>query len=113
LLAVNGSQHPWGAFVGGMSYPLYLNHWIGVIVGRTIVKPFGMEDSVVRHVLSIVISLALAALLYWQVDRRILAARPRLYTPRIGYRSMVTAYAAVILGICTGLALSFYRGQNV
>jgi peptidoglycan/LPS O-acetylase OafA/YrhL len=38
LLAVTGKQHRFGAFAGGISYPLYLNHWIGVFVAHAVLN---------------------------------------------------------------------------
>jgi len=32
LLAVKGKKRPFGELLGGMSYPLYLNHWVGSFV---------------------------------------------------------------------------------
>jgi hypothetical protein len=52
FLAVRGQPMFMGKFLGGMSYPLYLNHWIGVFVGHALMSPFGMRDTVGRHVFS-------------------------------------------------------------
>jgi peptidoglycan/LPS O-acetylase OafA/YrhL len=107
LLAIKGAQHPGGQFAGGMSYPLYLNHWIGLAAGHSAVKRFGLTDaSFMRHAGSIVLSLALAALLYWFVDRKILKARPRFYTPQLGRAAMVGAYLLVGVGLCIGLLVN-------
>lgn len=105
LLAIRGPQHAIGALVGGMSYPLYLNHWLGIAISRSLDKRLEIVDSHGQHVLAIVMSLAIAALLYWHVDRRILAARPRLYTRRLGLGAMAVAYCGVGLGIGVGLYL--------
>ena len=45
LLAVEGPRQPIGAVAGGMSYPLYLNHWIGGFVARALLSPFGLRES--------------------------------------------------------------------
>jgi peptidoglycan/LPS O-acetylase OafA/YrhL len=114
LFAAQGAQHSLGALVGGMSYPLYLNHWIGIFVFHGIFKHLGlMGDPVAdfaRHALSLGFSLGLAAYLYLHFDRRILANRARIYTRRRGQTAIVVAYAMIAIGICLGMVLSFYRG---
>ena len=38
LLSAPGQQHRLGAVFGGMSYPLYLNHWIGLFAMQVLIK---------------------------------------------------------------------------
>jgi peptidoglycan/LPS O-acetylase OafA/YrhL len=112
LLAVKGYQHSWGKLVGGMSYPLYLNQWIGVFVANALFKPFGLKDSVERQILSFILNLAIAAGLYWWVDRRILAMRRQLYTARRAQLILGMAYSTVIFGVFVGVTLYWYRDNR-
>jgi peptidoglycan/LPS O-acetylase OafA/YrhL len=105
LLAKKGGQNRLGTLVGGISYPLYLNHWIGVFVMNAIMKPFELQGSFLRHILSAIVNITFAALLYWWVDRSVLALRPRIYTEIRGRRAMVLAYGMVAIGICVGVFL--------
>jgi peptidoglycan/LPS O-acetylase OafA/YrhL len=105
LLAVKGLRRPWGVFAGGISYPLYLNHWIGVFVANALFKNFGMKDTFPRHLISSLFDLALAAALYWWVDRHMLSKREQMFTKSRGRVAIGVAYGMVILGLCVGLFL--------
>jgi peptidoglycan/LPS O-acetylase OafA/YrhL len=105
LLAVRGNRHPLGELAGGMSYPLYLNAWVSVFTLNFLCKRMGITDHLVHEALTVAASFALAALLYWQVDRRILGIRGQLYTPRRATAAMAVAYGAVMLGLCGGFFL--------
>lgn len=105
LLATTGKQTTLGAFVGGMSYPLYMNQWIGGFVANAFFKHFGFNAPTFKHALTILLSLAIAAVLYWCIDKRVIAARPKLYTEARGKILTIIAYASVIIGIGVGLAL--------
>lgn len=102
LLAIRGEQHPWGALAGGMSYPLYLNAWIPVFFVNAIFKHFGITGAFVHHAADMSLDLVMAALLYWCFDRRILACRHRLYTPKRARVVTIAAYGVVAIGICGG-----------
>lgn len=105
LLAVNGPQNQIGKFLGGMSYPLYLNHWIGVFVGHALLTPFGLRDAGIRVLLSALVSLGIAAALYWWVDRRMLSMRGQMYSHTRAAVITVMAYATMITGIVIGMAI--------
>ncbi len=104
-LAVQGNRHFMGTLAGGMSYPLYLNAWIPVFVVNAFFKRAGLHNPFARHALILTLNLAMAAFLYWQIDRRILALRSRLYTPRRARLIVGIAYGTVAIGVCTGLIL--------
>ncbi len=105
LLATTGKQTAIGAFVGGISYPLYMNQWIGGFVANAFIKYFGLNSPTFKHALTILLSLTIAAVLYWYIERRMLAARTRLYNEARGRMITIVAYASVIFGIAFGLVL--------
>lgn len=105
LLSDLGAQNKMGAFLGGMSYPLYLNHWIGVFAANIILSPFGLRDSDPRRFLSVLINLSIAAFLYWNIDRRILAKRAELFSPTRGRIIIFIAYGFVLIGVLVGIIL--------
>jgi peptidoglycan/LPS O-acetylase OafA/YrhL len=105
LLAIHGKRHPLGELAGGISYPLYLNAWVAVFVVNFVFKRIGFANPLAHQALIIASSLALAAFLYWNVDRRVLAGRQRLYTPERALVATRVAYGAVALGLCVGLIL--------
>ena len=104
LLARPGQKTKLGAIAGGMSYPLYLNHWVGIFVGNALFGAVGMRESPARHAMALVVNIALAVGLYWWFDRRLLAARNAMYTPERALLAMAGSYGLV----CTGLAFGLY-----
>lgn len=105
LLAVKGRKRTLGSVVGGMSYPLYLNHWIGVYAGNVLMSPFGLRDAPLRQVIAAVINIGFAVALYWWVDRRLLAQRRAWFTPERGRRVTAWAYATTACGVVFGMVL--------
>lgn len=109
LLAFKGRKRTLGAIVGGMSYPLYLNHWIGVYAGNVLMSPFGLRDAPARQLLAAVINVGFAVALYWYIDRRLLAQRGAWFTPERGRTITAWAYATTGCGVLFGLWLAFLR----
>jgi peptidoglycan/LPS O-acetylase OafA/YrhL len=109
LLAIRQKQHTLGAFFGGLSYPLYLNHWIGVFVVNAVAKRFVFVGPGLRHVVSFVLNIAMAGALYWFVDRQILARRSQWYTPARARYAVILAFSATTIGVCVGSVLAFQR----
>ncbi len=105
LLAVPGKATPIGRVMSGVSYPIYLNHWLGVLAARTMLQPYGLQASVLRPIVACVISLLLAIALYWWFDRKLLAHRSEWFSPVRGVAVMVLAYAMVGTGIVLGIAM--------
>jgi peptidoglycan/LPS O-acetylase OafA/YrhL len=106
LLASPGKPSFVGKIAGGMSYPLYLNHWIGVFVGNALLSPFGLRDSPARQVFACLFSIALAICLYWFVDRELLKRREFWYGPTIGRHTRLAAYLMIGIGVAFGLIIS-------
>lgn len=109
LFAVNGLQHPWGRFAGGMSFPLYLNSWIAVFIAHTVFKRLGMEHTLAYYASMILLALMIAAILYWYFDRKILERRRQIFTPARARAAIAIAYTFVAIGICVGLVLVYLR----
>jgi peptidoglycan/LPS O-acetylase OafA/YrhL len=107
LLLAKMGQPVWlGAIVGGVSYPLYLNHWIGPFVAHSVFKPFGLRDSAVSHALSVTFSLFFAYCMYCIIDRPVLKRRSQYFTPARGRVAMILAYLLVIVGLSVGLLIT-------
>ncbi len=109
LLGRPGAKRPLGSLVGGLSYPLYLNHWLGVFVANAVTRPFGLRETAASHLLSAVFNIGFAAALYLWVERPLLRHRAQWYTPAIGRRATVAAYAMMASGLALGAA--FYLAQ--
>jgi peptidoglycan/LPS O-acetylase OafA/YrhL len=109
LFAVKGPQHVWGRFAGGMSFPLYLNAWIAVFITQALFKRLGMASTFAHHASTLVLSLIIAASLYWNFDRRILNRRRQIYTPGRARATIAIAYTSVAIGVFIGLILALRR----
>jgi peptidoglycan/LPS O-acetylase OafA/YrhL len=118
LLAMPGRRSRWGALFGGMSYPLYLNHWIAVFAGNLVLAHAHLRAGAAATALNVavetLVGVPFAIALYWFVDRRLLAHRARSYTPRRGRAITVLAYAIIAAGLAYGLAMrpAFERAEQ-
>jgi peptidoglycan/LPS O-acetylase OafA/YrhL len=106
LLAQTGKKNNFGAIIGGMSYPLYLNHWIGLFIAHAALKPFGLRDSALAHIISFILNVGLAISLYWFIDRRLLASRGQWFTQKRGLIATYIAYGMVIIGCVVGFVIT-------
>lgn len=101
LLATPGPRHRYGDLFGGMSYPLYLNHWMGAFAFNYLLS--NMRDAPIRHALSALSNIAIAMALYWWIEKPLLARRSQWFTPARGKRMTVMAYAMVAIGSSYGV----------
>jgi len=106
LIAKKGKKDSLGSFLGGISYPLYLNHWIGVFFFNLVLDPFGLRDSGIRQFFSALMNYGIAAFLYWYIERKILAMREQLYTQKKGFVITLIAYFSVATGLTLGVFLN-------
>jgi peptidoglycan/LPS O-acetylase OafA/YrhL len=108
LLAVPGPRTQWGTLFGGMSYPLYLNHWIGIFVANHVLARVnaGSAAWALNAFLQAAVDIPIAIALYWFVDRWLLVHRSGWYTPRRGAFMTFTAYAIILVGLCYGFAMA-------
>jgi peptidoglycan/LPS O-acetylase OafA/YrhL len=106
LLARPAKKQVVAGFLGGMSYPLYLDHWLGLAVAHSIAKRLDLDPAVSSLVLGLPLAFALAALLYVSVDRRVLFARSRWYSPRAGRAATLGAYATIAVGLVGALCFA-------
>jgi peptidoglycan/LPS O-acetylase OafA/YrhL len=94
LTSVRGPRGKVGSFLGGMSYPLYLYHWIGAFVAHH----FGLP-----MLCAYFIALVSGAAAYWAVDRNVMRWRSSFYHPLYGRACMVSAYSLLFTGLAVGL----------
>jgi peptidoglycan/LPS O-acetylase OafA/YrhL len=106
LLAREGRKSKVGSFLGGVSYPFYLNHWIGVFAVHAALTPLGLRHSVLAKGLALLANLVICSALYVMVDRRVMAVRSRWFNQRLGWTLAASGFAAVAIGVAGGLILS-------
>ncbi|WP_294392020.1 acyltransferase [uncultured Sphingomonas sp.] len=102
-LATKGRRRRSWLLLGAVSYPLYLNHWIGSFIANKVAEKAHMPT--VPHIVLAYTTAVLVGFVAWAlVDRQVLAHRAEWYTPIVGERLAITAYALFALGVTGGLA---------
>ncbi|MBT0569183.1 acyltransferase [Curvibacter sp. CHRR-16] len=100
--STQGPEHRIGQFLGGMSYPLYLNHWMGAFVANGLLTPWGLRESIAKTVLATAAALVIGALAYVLVDRNIARYRNRYYTDNLGMGLLAASFALMSIGLTLG-----------
>jgi peptidoglycan/LPS O-acetylase OafA/YrhL len=106
LLARPFPRHPIFTFAGGMSYPLYLNHWLGPLFSHIIVKRIP-SLSPGQGFISTAVALIICSIMYVLIDRPVLANRSSFYSERIAINIRFSAYSLVSVGFGFG-AIRWY-----
>jgi peptidoglycan/LPS O-acetylase OafA/YrhL len=104
VLARNGPKRPLGVWLGGISYPFYLNHWVGLYLHGPLDHRLhlGMVPS---RLIEFAVAFGFNAVLYSRIDRRVLSRRSAWYTPRIGRTATLAGITLVLTGLIGGLLL--------
>lgn len=105
LLAVPGRKTALGGLAGGLSYPLYLNHWIGAFTATVVLIPFGLRHSPLQLVLATILNIGLAGVLFWWIDKPLLARRAQLFTAARGKLAIAIGYGQILTGTAFGVAM--------
>lgn len=111
LLARPGPELPWGEWVGGMSYPLYLDHWLGLVVRKPLAERFGLS-ALSTGVIAFVLALGLALAHYGLIDRTIRRVRGRWYSERVGMACCIAAYGLLVAGLAVGFGFALRAGSD-
>lgn len=101
-VARQGKRSGLARSAGGLSYPLYLNHWIGVFAVNFISKRFLPVDFPTFVAAQYVLNIGLALALYIAVDRQVQLRRGASYSDELGRKLAFTAYALVGTGLVFG-----------
>lgn len=105
LAAVPGLRKPVGEFLGGMSYPFYLNHWTGMFAANFLAHRLQVLPSGLIPWTAYGFSILVGAAAYLAVDRTIQRNRSQLFTPRRGWLFAAMAYSLMTIGLIGGLLL--------
>jgi peptidoglycan/LPS O-acetylase OafA/YrhL len=102
LSAQAGRQSRVLLFLGGISFPMYLNHWIATFAINAVFSKFGLLRSVYSQLLSVALGLLIATALYLCVDRVIKKHRDQYFTVARGKTVAVCGFLIVALGLAVG-----------
>jgi peptidoglycan/LPS O-acetylase OafA/YrhL len=103
LCARQGARQPLPLFLGGVSYPLYLNHWIGIFAGNIAARVLGL-NSVAQLTLCYVLAVGAGIFTYLLIDRPVLRARQTTFTSFRGRAFMIAAYGLLLIGVIAHFA---------
>lgn len=104
-LAVVGPRGRIGLFLGAVSFPLYLNHWIGAFTMHLFAKLAGPLSDGVGIAIAYLVAFGAGVVTWALVDRWVMARRSGWFTERRGRLLGVCAYTLVLLGIAGGLVI--------
>jgi peptidoglycan/LPS O-acetylase OafA/YrhL len=109
-LAFIGPRNRIGLFFGAISYPLYLNHWLGAFVAHAIAKvtsPLSAgADIAVAYGCAVLIGIAS----WFLVDRLVMKYRAGWYSPARGRALAGIAYGFVGIGLVGGVIIHLRGG---
>lgn len=98
LCAIEGKRSNVGQLLGGVSYPLYLNHYLGIFLANAFGKFFALH-SVLKISLSYIFAFGVGLVLYLVVDRWVLQHKQSAYSDARGKSVMIVAYGLICLGV--------------
>jgi peptidoglycan/LPS O-acetylase OafA/YrhL len=103
LCARPGQRTAFGKWIGGISFPMYLNHWIGLFVAAAIASRLPNLGVLTADIFGFALSIAVAALAYRLIDRNLYTYRSSWYAPALGITAVMAAYTLMALGLIFGL----------
>jgi peptidoglycan/LPS O-acetylase OafA/YrhL len=93
-------------WLGGVSFPFYLNAWIGIYAVHAIEKHFSIQPSWYSSPLLFLSALAAGATTYHLIDIPVMAHRERYYRAWLGWTLGAVGYALIITGVVFWIHLS-------
>ena len=102
-VSVAGRRGRGGQFVGGVSYPLYLNHWIGGYIAHAFTRHLVPSLTGANGLLAAGFGLVIGTLAYFGIDRNVMARRDAWYSREAGMTCAVFAYTLLTVGLIIGI----------
>lgn len=106
LLAQPGQHSRLLTFLGGISFPLYLNHWIATFAIHAALSKLAVKNSIYFQMSSVGLGLLISSALYLTVDQVVKRHRDEHFTPRRGRAIAVWGFASVVTGLAVGIWLT-------
>ena len=112
LCSVPGAKQRVGGYLGALSFPLYLNHWLGLFVAHSLLKRFELQETFWCVIVGAVLAFGIAAASYRVIDCNVRRYRDAWFTTGRGHGVTVAAYASMLLGLAGGAYLSFTHATD-
>jgi peptidoglycan/LPS O-acetylase OafA/YrhL len=101
VLSVHGRRNRLALFFGAISFPLYLNGWIGMFAANFATRR--VEDLEFLAVpMQYCFAVIVASLCWYFIDRPVRLRRELWYTPQRGRMAAILAYCIVMTGLVGG-----------
>jgi peptidoglycan/LPS O-acetylase OafA/YrhL len=113
LLAVPGARSKLGLFLGGLSFPLYLNHWLGLVLMHSLAKYAGLLEFPGLPFITYLTAVVFTIPIFWLVDRQVLKRRNDWFSEKLGWGLGLAAYVMVIIGLILGILMHQYGPRGV
>jgi peptidoglycan/LPS O-acetylase OafA/YrhL len=99
LCAVPSGRNGVTQWFGGVSFPFYLNAWVGIFALHALVKHFAIPEGWYSMPLEFLSGLSAAAISYHLIDRTVMRSRNKYYAPHLGWMLGGVAYTLLTLGV--------------
>lgn len=110
ILAIPAKRGTLGMFLGAVSYPLYLNHWMGAFLVNGVLKQFPPVPPALAILASFAVAMAAGVVTWALVDRHVMRERDAWYQPRRGIALWVAAYGLLAIGLTGGTIIRSQGG---
>lgn len=108
FFAFPGTRSSTAMFLGGLSYPLYLNHWLGLAFVNGALKHLGFENLAIQPFIAYTAAVLITIPLYLFVDRFVMAHREEWFSPNVGRWLGISAYSLLALGVLLSTLMDKY-----
>ena len=109
-LAMPGRRMRLAVFAGAISYPLYLNQWVGGFAANILLRHIADPGRGAALTLTFLISVAVAVASWFIIDRQVMKRRDAWYTPARGRAAMLAAYSLLVIGLVGGGTIRMMGG---
>ena len=100
LCAQPGHRTALTKWIGGLSYPLYLNAWMGLFIFHAVEKKLGLpSDYIGRVLIEILFATGGAIATYHLIDKQVMKYRARFFSPYLGWLLAFIAYILLFTGV--------------